>query len=711
MIQTHHIRRLIFEVTIASEEEGFDTQEAVSKAFYEILERELEKLFSRLCSSEEIIRIDKLELDLEGLKEEAFSEELAEKLIAKAEDVLSELIMSARGKTQAATTQNEISLSISTSLGGKLDMLTHFISTGTLPWQTKAGSQSITSILEELIEKEPHKLRDTLSKLWKNEQVRKRFIFQFPFELVIRTASLFDAQFASFVKSMITDLLYINSRRSFTSLTEYRLRAAILDHFVECITKGKINIRQGDRIMHTRQVLRKIVSRNSSVTMVLKNAVKLEAEGHKFATPGFTGMLINLRDVLRRESAAAQEADERSAQEDDQAIDTLDESDEQDTDEEGKPLNNEKRNTKKARFRRRRMNPGKDESAEAGANDDMPEIAGTETGREASDAGEQPEENYEAYGEEPEENDETYGEDPNDRYITDEYDDLYEDEEYYIDPYHDGDVTDIGENEHEHDTTLDESIEGSTIAESSEASAYDENAEAPVTPSKTDKEVPNRPEERTRRGKFKRRVLKDRKTGDNANANRTSRKDDREKELAEQRIFNMINESLSDGIYIYNSGLVLLWPYLSSYFTKLGLVENNKFINTEAQLRAAHLLQYVCSGNEQPAPEYELLLNKIICGLDITEPVSMDFSPTALEKEETMNLLGAVVTNWSALKKTSPEALRSAFLQKEGILQKDSDSWSLSVERDTIDMLIDKLPWGISIIKMPWNDYLLYVQW
>ncbi|MGZ4159166.1 MAG: contractile injection system tape measure protein [Bacteroidia bacterium] len=33
------------------------------------------------------------------------------------------------------------------------------------------------------------------------------------------------------------------------------------------------------------------------------------------------------------------------------------------------------------------------------------------------------------------------------------------------------------------------------------------------------------------------------------------------------------------------------------------------------------------------------------------------------------------------------------------------------MEKTTIDILLDKLPWGISIIQMPWSTEMVFVNW
>ncbi|WP_143727900.1 contractile injection system tape measure protein [Moorena bouillonii] len=166
----------------------------------------------------------------------------------------------------------------------------------------------------------------------------------------------------------------------------------------------------------------------------------------------------------------------------------------------------------------------------------------------------------------------------------------------------------------------------------------------------------------------------------------------------------------SDEIYIYNGGLILLWPFLTRFFVKIGLVQDKIFINTISAERAALLLQYLVD-NSTEIPEHSLPLNKILCGIDLLEPIDTNLEITPQERAECENLLYAVIQNWSILKNTSIEGFRKAFLQRNGIVRVRDGSWLLQVERETYDILLDRIPWSIRVVKLPWMDNILYVEW
>jgi len=162
-----------------------------------------------------------------------------------------------------------------------------------------------------------------------------------------------------------------------------------------------------------------------------------------------------------------------------------------------------------------------------------------------------------------------------------------------------------------------------------------------------------------------------------------------------------------DRIYVNNAGVVLVAAYLPAFFARLELIKDNMITDLQ---RAVGLLHYIISGNEDYT-EFEMVLPKILCGITPGAAVSVGYLLTDNEKILADELLEAVVGHWEALKTTSANGLRSAFLQREGILSFNSDTWQLRVQEQSIDVLLDYLPWSISIIRLPWMQHLLQVSW
>jgi len=162
--------------------------------------------------------------------------------------------------------------------------------------------------------------------------------------------------------------------------------------------------------------------------------------------------------------------------------------------------------------------------------------------------------------------------------------------------------------------------------------------------------------------------------------------------------------------YINNAGLVLLHPYLNIFFNALGLLEKRAFKSPAAQDKAVQLLGFLASG-ETDIPEYDLVFPKLLCGLLPEDPVDRFVELTELDKTEANQLLEAVINNWNALGSTSADGLRGNFLMREGKLQWQRDEWRLRVTQASYDLLLNRLPWGISVVRLPWMPWALKTEW
>lgn len=162
--------------------------------------------------------------------------------------------------------------------------------------------------------------------------------------------------------------------------------------------------------------------------------------------------------------------------------------------------------------------------------------------------------------------------------------------------------------------------------------------------------------------------------------------------------------------YIENAGMVLLHIFLPTIFRNLGWIAGTAFKTETARHRAIHLIQYLAT-KEQGLPEYELLLAKFLCGLPFDLPIRRKVKLKKKEQKAAEELLAAAIQHWGALGTSSPDALRQGFLQRAGKLEKRRNGWYLCIEKKTLDILLDRLPWSISMIKLPWMTELLRVEW
>jgi hypothetical protein len=168
--------------------------------------------------------------------------------------------------------------------------------------------------------------------------------------------------------------------------------------------------------------------------------------------------------------------------------------------------------------------------------------------------------------------------------------------------------------------------------------------------------------------------------------------------------------TLADGIGLGNAGQVIVTPYLPRLFGILGLTEEGRFASPAQAERACLLLQYLVNGHTHTA-EHELPLNKLLCGLDLRHPVDAQLDITQTEASAVDGLLRAVIAHWGALGHTSVAGLRETFLQRPGQLAWRDDAWQLQVPKKTVDILMERLPWGFSIIRHSWMPQPIMVQW
>ncbi len=166
-------------------------------------------------------------------------------------------------------------------------------------------------------------------------------------------------------------------------------------------------------------------------------------------------------------------------------------------------------------------------------------------------------------------------------------------------------------------------------------------------------------------------------------------------------------EIFAEGIYIKNAGVVIIAPFLPRLFENAGFCKDKKITDNAKAL----LLVHYCIYGNNDAAEFELLLPKILCGIDAEEPVDTLVTLSDGEMREADDMLLSVIEHWAVLKNTSVEGLRQSFLQRNGKLFFINDTWLLQVEQQAHDLLLQQLPWNISMIKLLWMKEMLRTEW
>lgn len=167
----------------------------------------------------------------------------------------------------------------------------------------------------------------------------------------------------------------------------------------------------------------------------------------------------------------------------------------------------------------------------------------------------------------------------------------------------------------------------------------------------------------------------------------------------------------TEKINILNAGLILFHPYLQPVFRDLKWIDNKQqFLNRKTQQKAVFFLQYLVNGKSRQA-EHLLVLNKILCNWPVHLPLSTSCNFSAREKAAAGDLLESFREHWTVMKNTSNRGLVESFVARPGLVQTKQDGFLLQVEKKTIDILMESLPFGINTIKLPWNEYLIYTEW
>jgi hypothetical protein len=169
-------------------------------------------------------------------------------------------------------------------------------------------------------------------------------------------------------------------------------------------------------------------------------------------------------------------------------------------------------------------------------------------------------------------------------------------------------------------------------------------------------------------------------------------------------------KSARGDIHVVNAGQVLAAPYLPRLWSMLDLTEKGVFKGLLEAERAVHLLQFIANESAS-SPEYQLVLNKILCGVPAAVSIVRGIDILEKEIEVIEQLLGAMIQHWKIIGNTSITGLRESFMQRPGWLSMKDDAWHLRIQEQAFDMLLDQLPWSFSIIRYPWMEKPVHVKW
>ena len=215
------------------------------------------------------------------------------------------------------------------------------------------------------------------------------------------------------------------------------------------------------------------------------------------------------------------------------------------------------------------------------------------------------------------------------------------------------------------------------------------------------------PEKKNEKDQAREQLLNQQEEKEQRQQQEPGRKKEKDRAALIRKLFSDQDGDPDEEVFIANAGLVIAAPFLPRLFENLGWLRNGELLSPTS---AIYLLHYLGSGN-LIGMEYEFGLNKILCGVDIHEPLSPVEALRPNELEEANKVLMAILEHWKVLKNTSMEGLRETFLLRNGKLSRTDDRWLLQVEQKSYDMLLQSLPWSINIIQLPFMKTSLQVEW
>lgn len=206
-----------------------------------------------------------------------------------------------------------------------------------------------------------------------------------------------------------------------------------------------------------------------------------------------------------------------------------------------------------------------------------------------------------------------------------------------------------------------------------------------------------------------------------ANASREKKQSSVSSEQADENLIEKLQREFADEpsrpgkdlhlpVPIRNAGLVLLNSFIPMLFQRLNLLQENQFTDLLSQQHAALILHYLSTGAEH-ADEAELLLNKLLVGLEPEQSLPAAIEIDVSEMELCNSLLHFAIQNWSAIGCCSVDGFRGNWLIRNASLSDAGDHWRLIVEKRAYDVLLARSPYSYSLIRLPWMKKAIYVTW
>ena len=237
----------------------------------------------------------------------------------------------------------------------------------------------------------------------------------------------------------------------------------------------------------------------------------------------------------------------------------------------------------------------------------------------------------------------------------------------------------------------------------------------------------------------------------NINTEKIEKKTEEKKILCEEKTEEICREENIKKIYIRNGGIVIMWPFFYDFFKKQNLLDeynHSIFKNDISRSNAIHALEFLVY-EKYKNPEWKLILNKILCGVDIKKPIYNEYvfhEKNISEKEDEQKINQEVKKNIELLKNNADDSIkkcieewkelksllafdefkkgidiktfRNYFLQREGFLNIVEQRYDNGIKYNYIfdisnkcyDEYIKNIPWDIQKIELPNMQQPLFIR-
>lgn len=176
----HIINRQVIDLSVRSKENAFAIQQRVREIYFTEVVPLLDQVMSSITTSDEMLYIDRLEVDLGVLNYDQLSKEMIEGIRKQIVTQLNEQVRAAVKDVSVATAQMQDVPVLKTKARSDLELLRIFFTTGAIPWwaDDEQSPPDTDEVILRVLKSEPDALLAILRKIIPQPAVVQRLLFQ-----------------------------------------------------------------------------------------------------------------------------------------------------------------------------------------------------------------------------------------------------------------------------------------------------------------------------------------------------------------------------------------------------------------------------------------------------------------------------------------------------------------------------------------------------